>query len=394
MTTRTPDHTARADDAPVISRFQRWLHTGDFTRADLGIYRLVYGIVAVFCIPDLQWVSALPQGFFHPYVGPFRFLFNDFQSSTTLGIIEFALTVSAISLLVGFYTKVSSFVYSFLLVLGSGFVFSTGMQDHEILMTIVPMLLAFAGWGDRFSVDAALRARRGEAPAGHWAMQWPLRLMAVTVGLGYITATYPKVIGGWLRLDTHVTQSVMFRQVHVHERTHYLGEFFLQFHNPVFWEAFDIFTIIFEGGMIIAVLSWRWARIWFSIAAVFHLGVLAMMEIPFEANIITYAFAILWVRTLTNLGVPVQTLAKRTLPSWMVSVPTAAAVVAALGTFRWCWQFAGYSRPHETLAIVVTIGGLCGAAYLLWTAIRFTPFGLKHPVFFQRSATGQSSLAR
>ena len=48
---------------------------------------------------------------------------------------------------------------------------------------------------------------RGQTDSPELAVQWPLRLWALMIGLAFLTAALPKIVGGWLNPLTHAVDA-------------------------------------------------------------------------------------------------------------------------------------------------------------------------------------------
>ncbi|WP_328295170.1 HTTM domain-containing protein [Kineococcus sp. NBC_00420] len=340
--------------------FDRWVSRGDATPRDLGIYRIVFALLILLSPPSFRWVSQFPDSFVNGPAGPFALLHSVPPDGVLLGL-ELLVGTCAGFLLVGLFTRTASIVLALALVGGYGTVYSLGKIDHTIFLVIVPVLLAFARWGDALSVDAL---RRGAGAPVAETPQWPLRLLALLVGLGFLTAAVPKVLSGWLDPRTHAVQGVMFTQYYVNDRTDLLAGHFIGLHDGVFWESVDVATVLLEGLLVLTVLNWRCWRVGIAIASLFHLGVLLMMNIGFSGNVVTYAAFVLWARSpLLRREVPRATAAQRLAarPGSARITPVAAGVLAlALGVGA-VLRPEAWAVPRLNQVVVVV-----GAALALW----------------------------
>jgi predicted DCC family thiol-disulfide oxidoreductase YuxK len=221
------------------------------------------------------------------------------------------------------------------------------------------------------SLDALRRRGRGEPERSERAEHWPLRLFAVMIGLAFVTATLDKVRGGWLDPRTQATQASEVMQYFSHGYD-LLVPAFLVVKNPVFWEIMDVVTIVFEAGMVLAVLTWATTRFWFAIAGTFHLGVWLLMGIPFFMNVVAYGFVVPWDR------VPVPQALQRVQPSPRLVRVAPLAVIG--GGVAWAALIDAFVRtpigggPTRLAAVmyplVLVAGGLGGAGYLAFLSVR------------------------
>ena len=344
--------------------FDRWVARGDATPADLGLYRVLFALVVLLSPRDFRWVAQFPDSFVKGPAGPFWLLRRVPPEGVLVGL-ELLVGVSAAFLLVGLFTRTASIVLAVALLGGYGTVYSLGKIDHNVFVILVPVLLSFARWGDAWSLDALRRAPRDPAAP---APQWPLRLLALLVGLGFLTAAVPKVLSGWLSPATHAVQGVMFTQYHVNGRTELLADRFVGVRDGFFWESVDVATVLLEGLLVVAVLSWRWWRVGIAIACLFHLGVLLMMNIGFSSNVVTYAAFVLWsraplLRRSTAGPGGARPPRRRPRPGSLVAL---ALLAAALGAFA-ALRPEGWGVPRLDRGVVVA-GALVSAWYLLHVA--------------------------
>lgn len=341
----------------MADRFDAWVHAGPFTRTSLARYRILYAVVVLLLLPNFTWVSAFPDSMFDPPPGPMR-LFSGFPPEPFLWGLQATLAACLVAILIGWRTRVASFLLLFVSMLGFGFTYSLGKIDHDIFLILVPPAMALAGWGDRLSVEALQRRRRGEPERPERAEQWPLRLYALLIGLGFVTAALPKIRGDWLNPFTHVVRGVELRQYHGDGEHDYLANVFVAIKNPVFWEVLDVATIVLEAGMILAVLSWATTRLWFAIAAMFHLGVFLMLNIPFWHNVLAYAFVVGWDR----LPVPATWRQPRRVP---VGLLRAAPLVVVGGGLGWTAVIEALGDARAVMyPAVLMAGAVVAAGYL------------------------------
>jgi hypothetical protein len=342
--------------------FDRWVLRGPFTAEDVSIYRIVFAVAALLLLPNAQFLSAYPTSFFDPPPGPFQLL-SELPPFPVLVALELALALALAFVVFGIHTRVASVAAGLLIVSVFGLTYSFGKIDHTIFLPLIALLVVWTGWGARHSVDA-LSSRVTDRPVA----QWPLRLLAVLIGVGFATAAVPKFLGGWLRPGTQATEGHYWYELLIDERTVGFAPLFGHITSPIFWEPLDWLTIALEGGLIIAAISWRSFRIMIAFAAVFHLGVLIMMNILFTTNVIAYAAFLPWGAVAAWLGA-------RGLrgPGWSARFKRRAAWIAAplLAVAAWA---ASVLLPIEVedgikFAIII-IGGIVGGAFLVLEAIR------------------------
>jgi hypothetical protein len=276
-------------------RIDRWIFdTFGFSAEGLALYRVFYVLFVLFIIspghkPFIYYsvYGTLPPDFFFPPPGPMM-LFPDFAPLFFLKGVEVVLVIALGCLLLGWKTRVMSIATGLLLLTGNGFAYSMGKINHDLLLAAIPLVMAFSNWGSAWSLDAVSgKTRKPEA--------WPVALLALMLGFMMFTAGFPKLIGGWLDINTHATYGHFIKHYFVNERQDLLSELFLDISNRVFWESLDWLTLIFEIGFIFAILKAPVLRFWCALAIVFHFMVMMMLNISFISNLPAYSiFLINW----------------------------------------------------------------------------------------------------
>lgn len=272
----------------IARRFDRWLDRGDYSFADISIFRIVYAVVTAAFMPSYSWISRFDDAFFRPPPGPIALL-DSFPGAILLNTLDGLIVVAVFFVLVGLFTRTSSIILSILLLTGEGLAYSFGKIDHSILFVLAPLFMASAGWGNRFSLDSARKADRfgGEAP------QWILRTFALVIGAAFTTGALPKIHGGWLDWSTQATYAYQVQRV-VRGRSEWLATPLSTLDVPVLWEMLDWATIALELGLIFLLVTWPTWRFGLAMATFFHLGVLLSLNIDFWMNVVAYGAFVKW----------------------------------------------------------------------------------------------------
>ncbi|KQY07008.1 hypothetical protein ASD37_12970 [Mycobacterium sp. Root135] len=353
----------------LVDGFDRWVESGPFTSADLGIYRIVYAVCALFIVPNIGWLSHFPQFMFQPPPGPIQ-LFPGFPSPTVLVCLEVLRSAALILLGLGLWTRCASIAVAVLLVVTYGLTFSLGKVDHTILLVVAPLVLAFANWGDRFSLDS-LRHPAEATPQ----RQWPLRLLALLIGWGFFAAALTKVLTGWLSFSSQAARGYFVLGYLTESRTFWLADWVAAHDVRPAWEVVDWLTVIFEASILIALPWWRAFRTTLAVAATFHLAVLLIMDIDFSHAVVAYGAFVSWAsvgrrmrlamlfRPISQLlGTP-RTTRRAKILLWLFA--------AAIGCVAWAlMESPGGSTPTGLVAsdVVILLGAVIGSAYLVHEA--------------------------
>jgi hypothetical protein len=272
----------------IADRFDQWAEFGPFTSADLGIYRIIYAVSALLIVPDITWLSRYPDFMFHAPPGPLRLL-SGFPSPTVLVVLEVLRSLALIMLGLGLWTRYSSIASCLMISITYGLTYCLGKVDHTILLVVVPLVLAFANWGDRFSVDALRHEHRPSVQR-----QWPLRLLALLIGWAFFAAALTKILTGWLSFSSQAARGYFVLGFLTEGRTYWLAEWVAAHDLRVAWEATDWLTVAFELSILVALPWWRSFRIALAIAAIFHLSVLLIMDIDFSHAVVPYGAFVSW----------------------------------------------------------------------------------------------------
>lgn len=300
----------------LLNRFDAWTDDGPFTARDLGLARIIYSLLLLVTTPALRATSDMPAVTWHPPFGPLRLLDAPPPPAVTTAIAV-ALSAGLVMLLLGVFTTWASLVVGVGYLLNDGIGNSYGFVAHYILVAVVPLTCCWAGWGRRYSVDALLRRGR-DTRTDEDVPQWPLRLLALCIGAGFLTAAVPKILAGWLDPSTQAAYGHIVKGT-INRGPQHLAQSAADLHAPLFWELTDWATVALEASVIISVLSWRWFQGVLVALMSFHLGIAFTLNIAFAANVLTYVPFVLWSRHL---------LTTRREPSERRARPPVGAVVA------------------------------------------------------------------
>lgn len=251
----------------------------------LGVYRMLYAATMLLLgAPRSLWIRGYPDAFYSPPPGPAT-LFSGFPSCAFFIVANGLLIVALVALLFGYRTRIAALGVAALILTLNTFEYSFGKINHDILVVVIPLVLAFSSWGDALSLDARQRAQKAPSQVEGW----PSALLALLLGLLMLAAAIPKVRYGWLRLDSQAVLAwvIAFNRVWV-DGTRF-GDAIVANHAPRIWEAFDWITVFLEASFLFAFLSPRWLRRVCALAVFFHAGILLTLNIFFWENLIAYA---------------------------------------------------------------------------------------------------------
>ena len=321
------------------------------------MFRIFAGLTLLLTLQQVGWIADVPASRFDPPPGPMS-VFSSVPPRAALELLELATAVLAALLVLGIRTKTVSILLALALATGFGLIYSFGKIDHTIVTVLVPAVMAFSGWGRALSVDAA-RDHAVDRPVE----QWPMRLLALMIGLSFMTAGVAKLRTGWLDLDTHAVQGHFARGSFSGERAEWLAPQLIDFHVGRLWEAADWFTVALELGLLLTVFWWRLFRIAIAVAALFHVGVLLMMNIAFSWNLVGYGAFVRWSTFL-------PTVKGQARLSRLVGY--AVALVVGIGTYL-VHDRVGPGLQLDVRTGIILLGSAIGTVYLVTQAAQIRP---------------------
>jgi len=315
------------------------------TRTDLARFRIIFSVGGLLTLFDFSWFSHFPASMYIPPPGPFQLL-PGFPPEPIAIAIEIGIALSFASLAFGYHTRLSGWSASILMILGFGFTYSLGKIDHPILFAIAPAVLSFTGWGDELSIDRLRGRTRG-------VRQWPLRLLALMIGIAFFTAGFAKVRANWLSPDTQAARR-QFLNAYVDGNTGGILPWIVDLDAPVLWELIDWATVIMELGLVVCVLSWTAFRLAIALATIFHFAVFFLLTISFGFNVLVYGAFVEWRR------VPVRApagLARLTTRWYPLLIPAIAIALWAIS----------HANPQTAVlsGYITVLGGGIASGYLI-----------------------------
>ena len=277
------------------TKFTNWIFKSfSVSPEGLGLYRIFTALfILVFLLPPTEMyelLGSIPDEFYSPPPGP-MLLFDSFPSEMIFLTLHSVLIISLVCLLVGFKTSYSSIIAGLMLLAIKGFFYSLGKINHDLLLSVVPIVMSFSGWGAAYSIDSWQRNNEKQ-PAK--VQSWPLTLIALFIGFMMFTAGFAKLLGGWLYIDTQATLGHLFNQFFIKGRQDLLATQIINIDNRLVWEILDYATVLFELGFLVAVIQPRTTRLFVCFAVLFHFSIMMSLNISFLPNFPAYAAFLSW----------------------------------------------------------------------------------------------------
>lgn len=192
------------------------------------------------------------------------------------------LLVTSLTTMVGYRTRLSAVVAALCMITlqrGNSTIFNSG----DLVLRQIGIVVALAPCGLLLSVDAYRARRRGEGPAP-WRAPWALRLLQLELAIGYALSAWAKARGSTWHDGTALGLAMRIEDL----QRFVPPEWF--FEQAELLNALTWFTLLFEGGFLLAVWNRR-LRPWvLGIGVAFHLGIDVFLDIGFFSIAIWVAY--------------------------------------------------------------------------------------------------------
>lgn len=297
-------------------RLRAWDEAYRVAPASLSIFRVLFGaLLLVLLLPRHDWIATFPDAFFNPPPG-ITAAFSGFPRPAYFMAVNAVLIVAAIFLIGGRRVTLASVLISAGLLAGNMWAYSFGKIDHDVLLVILPLFLAAAGWDGRDPSRAQ-----------------PMALLALVIAVAMVTAAWHKIRSGWLDPSASAVlgHSVALAAWDGGTTAWRLA---LRILPSAAWELMDYFTIAFEAAFLAVVARAAAFRALCAIACFFHVVVAMLMRITFLSNIPAYAAFVDWQALVANvrLAEPVERLQRwlRRRTEWQLLAASAILCVVYL----------------------------------------------------------------
>ena len=276
----------------LLVSYPEWLCSYYTATSRLALFRICFALHGLLIhLPAFEWVSSLPQAFFRPLTFSVGAFFVDLPPAFVLLAFSTTLVAAYTALLFGYYTRIASLTAAISMVAGLTFCYSLGKANHNLVFHLLTLiLLAFSPWGRALSLDAQ-RYRPTETERFDWSNAWPVALLALLIGFGYLSAGIPKAMS-WLDgdLTTQGARRWLLTGFATIGRDKFLVEQAVRIDSVLLWEFIDWAAVLFECGVFVcAVLGLRFFRWSLVLALAFHAINLFVLNIDFTGLVIVYS---------------------------------------------------------------------------------------------------------
>jgi hypothetical protein len=263
----------------------------------LALLRILSGGFALVHVltrfPSLTAVAHFEPSQFVP-TGLVALLPGPLPSSVVIALVALTLLAS-VPFVLGMLYRFTAPVFALLFLWVTSYRSSWGMLFHtENLLALHLVVLAAAPAADALSWDARRRAPRSVLSG---AYGWAARAMSATTAVCYVLAGLAKLkLAGpiWLEGDLLRAQIAYdnLRKIELGGSYSALGAALVHYETPFLVLA--IMTVALELGAPLALFGRRIALVWALAAWAFHIGIEALMAIPFPYQLSFVAYASLF----------------------------------------------------------------------------------------------------
>jgi predicted DCC family thiol-disulfide oxidoreductase YuxK len=267
----------------------RWLRREyQVTAEGLAVTRVLYAAVLLaIALPRWLWIPTLSAPFYRPPLGIASLFATPPDPWFFIGLNLVAIG-AAVCLIAGYHTRISSVGAAGALLVGNSFGYAFGKIDHDVMLIVVPLAGAAAGWGNALSLDARTHRAMSVRP-------WPVALMTVALGFAMAYAGVMKAATGWLDVERQAVYTIVVWNAILVGGENLANQFVVGLTlAPALWELLDWTVVAFEVGFLVAIVRRQWLVSACALACLFHAGNTVLLEIPFVANYPAYAMIAPW----------------------------------------------------------------------------------------------------
>ncbi|MGF1523532.1 MAG: hypothetical protein ACFBSF_14545 [Leptolyngbyaceae cyanobacterium] len=262
----------------------------------MGLFRILYSLFSLWLCSYLHYgeMSLIPAEQWEPTL---LLAWLNHPPYTVIPICEALLAAALILLLVGYQTRVATFMIFLLGVCLTAIRIGLFMADHLFMIQYfyIPLFMIFSCWGDTYSIDSILRERQGkfipQIRDPSWRYFWPSKGLLVIYALLMFSSAYSKVLEwDWISNPNFVGNLIAIKTI-----GSYLDNGFPV--NPIsIWISqqpwlyipIQYGTLIFETVSILILFSPVIRFLFFRIIPIFHFANTFLMGIPFATVIGIY----------------------------------------------------------------------------------------------------------
>lgn len=274
-----------------LSKIEVYLSFQPMDSFGASLFRIIF---ASFCLISLVGVfridtlSNYPDFLFNPPISIASF-FDKLPNIYILHTLNILNIFFLVGMLVGFKTKWSSILFSCVFYLSTSFIYAFSKIGHQHFIFFTPLIFAFSNWGEKYSLDSTLSFKKTKT-----YNTYPL--FVLIIAFSFFTAGFSKLLGGWLDINFQAVRFYVIRDYTFVNRQNVLTEIAVnKVTSKFFWELMDYLIVLIEVIPLFFMLNRKMFRRLMFILATFHVGVYAVMNIPFSIYPLIYTpFIIDW----------------------------------------------------------------------------------------------------
>jgi hypothetical protein len=227
---------------------------------------------------------------------------------------------------IGIRTRACTIVLCLLTFISTSFVYSFGKIDHDILLWVVALCLAFTDWGVPYALVPDRRVNPDVAARA-------LATAGVLIAFGMFTSGAVKALH-WINFDLSTSgfANWFYRPYFTLDRTFLLAPIVLKI-PPELFKIVDYAGVAFELSAFFFLFTGRvgW-RVWLLVAVIFHLANLLLLNIDFYFHALVYLPFVALVRFFgkskdrDTANIPIFT--------WQIPVSVFAVILGAAHTVQ------------------------------------------------------------
>ena len=255
----------------------------------LALFRIFYGTILIcYFLPSWSWLNEVPPSFYDPQLLSFAFLTDDFLPGHLFVFFDLAVVILLLMTILGVYTRrcllllyiISSILYSY--------TFSFGKIDHYTnLFLFTYPILAFTNSGTQYAMrkDRTLSARTQKVS---------LSIMGIIIAFGYFNAGLAKCLS-WIDFNPNTSGFLdwVYYSFFNSENQYLLAHYIFNIPNNLF-EPIDYLAAVFEvSGFFFLLKGRKYWLIYLTVASVFHLTNLLVLNLSFALNVLCFGIFII-----------------------------------------------------------------------------------------------------
>lgn len=250
----------------------------------LALYRIFLGtLLLVYFSPTWSWLIDTPPAFFDPYLFSFASLTDDHLPNYLYRSADVLTVVLLVMITLGIRARIAFFGIFILNTVFLSYYYSFGKIDHHTtLLLFTYLIFSFTNSGTEF---ALVKDRKIAGTKQNTAMA----ILALCICFGFFSAGLPKLTQ-WIDFDLNSSGFLFwyYPAYFLDKNQMFLAPYVNQI-PLIILECMDYAAVIFEiSGFIFLLKGKKTWVIFLTIACVFHLANLLLLNIDFTMNLLAY----------------------------------------------------------------------------------------------------------